>query len=228
MKIATAGGGLETGSFVVTVDHHHLVVKNFHSLKDKLNVTMSFNPKLMVCVTCNDNHVILPEGGGGGPVCIVMSDQNFCPFVPAKRGEKCMLVVRAEGRLLSDLESIFRDVFRNFCRLEVVLPPGSVVLIGSATQQMRRTISGSNNGLIAACGNGVTICPLVMVPLSGVKNMHTIEQLAELDSWIMSANLLHNVGLHDSRNLLWEVLCTSAIDYLEKGPTSMCTTCRSL
>ena len=36
----------------------------------------------------------------------------------------------------------------------------------------------------------------------------------------MTANLPRNVGLQDSRNLLWEVLCTSTSDYLEKGPTS--------
>ena len=59
-----------------------------------------------------------------------------------------------------------------------------------------------------------------MIPLSGVKSMRTIEQLADLDSWIMAANLPRNIGLPDSRNALWEVLCTSASDYLEKGPTS--------
>ena len=36
----------------------------------------------------------------------------------------------------------------------------------------------------------------------------------------MAANLARNIGLPDSRNALWEVLCTSASDYLEKGPTS--------
>ena len=81
-KVAAAGGGFETGSFVVNADNRHLAVQNFHSLKDKLNVSMSFDPKRMVCVTCNDNHVILPEGGGGGPVCIVLADQNFCAYVP--------------------------------------------------------------------------------------------------------------------------------------------------
>ena len=59
-----------------------------------------------------------------------------------------------------------------------------------------------------------------MIPLSGVKSTRTIEQLADLDSWIMAANLPRNIGLPDSRNALWEVLCTSASDYLEKGPTS--------
>ena len=59
-----------------------------------------------------------------------------------------------------------------------------------------------------------------MIPLSGVKSMRTIEQLADLDSWIMAANLLRNIGLPERRNPLWEVLCTSASDYLEKGLTS--------
>ena len=59
-----AGGGFETGSFVVAADNRHLAVQNFHSLKDKLNVSMSFEPKHMVCVTCDNNHVILPEGVG--------------------------------------------------------------------------------------------------------------------------------------------------------------------
>ena len=35
-----------------------------------------------------------------------------------------------------------------------------------------------------------------------------------------SVILRRNIGLPDSRNALWEVLCTSASDYLEKGPTS--------
>ena len=46
----------------------------------------------------------------------MLADQNFCAYVPANRGEKCMLVIRAEDGLLADLESIFKDVFRNYCR----------------------------------------------------------------------------------------------------------------
>ena len=61
-KVAVVGGGFETGSFVVAADNRHLAVQNFRSLKDKLNVSMSFEPKHMVCVTCDNNHVILPEG----------------------------------------------------------------------------------------------------------------------------------------------------------------------
>ena len=120
-----------------------------------------------------------------------------------------MLVIRVEDGLLSDLESIFRDVFRNFCRPEGVLPAGSVILIGSASHVSLLGLPTYvedyvrvNNSIIVSCGPGVTVCPLIMFPLSGVKNTLTIEQLADLDSWIMAANLPRNIGLPNSRNAL--------------------------
>ena len=70
---------------VVEGDGRHLDTQNFHSLKDKLNLSMSFDPKRMVCVTCPDEHVVL--GCENKPVCIVLSDHNFSPCVLASRGE---------------------------------------------------------------------------------------------------------------------------------------------
>ena len=90
---------------------------------------MSFDPNRMICVTCPDQHVLLKNGINGPPVCVVMSDQNFSPFGPASRDELCMLVITAEDDLLSDLESILHDVFRNFSKPLGALPAGSVVLL---------------------------------------------------------------------------------------------------
>ena len=115
----------------MTADGRHLNTQNFHSLKDKLNVSMSFEPKRMVCVTCTDEHTIF--GAAQQPVCVVLSDHNFRPYVPVSRGEYCMLVIRAEDGLLADLENIFRDVFRNYSKLLGCLPQGSVVLLGSTS-----------------------------------------------------------------------------------------------
>ena len=42
---------------------------------------------------------------------MLLSDHNISPFVPAGRGESCMLVITAEDRLLADLENIFKDEF---------------------------------------------------------------------------------------------------------------------
>ena len=188
---------------------------------------MSFDPKRMVCVTCNDNHVILPEGGGVdlSALCwlirtsVRMSRRTGVRNACWSSGPKtaCCRTWRVSSRMFSGTTAGRGGV----------LPAGSVILIGSASHVSLLGLATYaedyvrvNNNIIAACGNGVTVCPLVMVPLSSIKNTRTIEQLADLDSWIMSANLPRNIGLHDSRNALWEVLCTSASDYLEKGPAS--------
>ena len=54
--------GFSTGSLVVGGDSRHLAVQDYHSLKDKLNISMSFEPKAMVCVTCPEKHAVLNEG----------------------------------------------------------------------------------------------------------------------------------------------------------------------
>ena len=156
-KLAAVSQGYHTGSFIVESDARHLQVQNFHSLKDKLNVSMSFEPKGMICVSCNDSHAILSDSSDSAPVCVVLADQNFSPFVPAGRGEKCLLVVRVEDGLLSDLECVFKDVFRNFCRPLGYLPLGSVVLLGSISHLSLLGLSTyaeeyvrTNNSLISA------------------------------------------------------------------------------
>ena len=58
-KAVCQASGFTTGSMIVEGDGRHLVTQNFHSLKDKLNMSMSFDPKRMVCVTCSDEHVVL-------------------------------------------------------------------------------------------------------------------------------------------------------------------------
>ena len=55
--------GFSTGSLVVGGDSRHLAVQHYHSLKDKLNISMSFEPKAMVCVTCPEKHAVLNGGG---------------------------------------------------------------------------------------------------------------------------------------------------------------------
>ena len=105
----SSASSFHTGNLVVEGDSRHLSVQHYHSLKDKLNIAMSFDPKSMLCVTCPEKHVILSTL----PVCVVLSDHNFCPFITAKRGEMCMLVVRAEDGMLGDLEGVFKDVFRS-------------------------------------------------------------------------------------------------------------------
>ena len=215
--------GFSSGSLVVAGDSRHLAVQHFHSLKDKLNISMSFDPKAMVCVTCPDKHTVLSDSSK--PVCMVLSDHNFSPFVPANRGESCMMVIRAEDGLLGDLDGIFRDVFKDFMRPIGSLPQGSVVLIGSLSHLSLLGLSTYLEDLVRSCnmligltGPGVTICPTVSVPLAGISKVKTITELANLDSWLTSNKMAPNVCLPVSRNILWDTLTSSASNFVELGP----------
>ena len=113
-----------------------------------------------------------------------------------------MLVIRAEDGLLGDLEGIFRDVFKDYMRPIGSLPQGSVVLIGSLSHLSLLGLSTYLEDLVRSCnmligmtGPGVTICPIVTVPLAGISEIKTITELANLDSWLTSNKMAPNVFL---------------------------------
>ena len=47
-KSMSSASGFHTGNLVVEGDRRHLSVQHYHSLKDKLNIAMSFDPKSML------------------------------------------------------------------------------------------------------------------------------------------------------------------------------------
>ena len=122
---------------------------------DKLNVSMSLDPKRMVCVTCADKHTILGESQQ--PVCVILSDHNVSPYVPASRGENCMLVIRQEDGLQADLENIFRDVFRNCTKPLGSLLQGSVVLLGSTSHLSLLGLSAYTEDYVRCSGNLINL-----------------------------------------------------------------------
>ena len=224
-KPVSQSSGFSTGSLVVMADGRHLNTQNFHSLKDKLNVSISFEPRRMVCVTCTDKHTIL--GASLQPVCVVLSDHNFSLYVTASRSESCMLVISAEDGLLADLENIFRDVFQNYTKPLGSLPQGSVVLLGSTSHLSLLGLSAYTEDCVRCSGNlinlsgpAVTVCLLVQVQLSGVSSTKSIRDMANLDSWILSAKLPRNIVLSESRDKLWVTICSSASTFLGQSPPS--------
>ena len=77
---------------------------------------------------------------------------------------------------------------------------------------------GSCNMLNGMTGPGVTICPIVTVPLSGISETKTITDLANLNSWLTSNKMAPNICLTVSRNLLWDSLTSSASNFVDMGP----------
>ena len=136
-----------------------------------------------------------------------------------------MLVVRAKDGMLGDMEGIFRDVFRDHIRPEGALPQGSVILEGSLSHLLLLGLSAYVEDLVRCCnllislaGPGITICPLVPVPLSGISEIRTIVDLANFDSWLSSSKIAANIHLPSSRNIFWESLCSSSSSFVDMGP----------
>ena len=130
-KTGTGEGGVGYGSFEVKGDCRQLEVQNFHRLSDKLNVSLSVNPRDMVCIGCPEQHAFILPDSAGIPVCLNLSDQSFSPYIPAVMGKRCIGCVRVEDAKLPDLERIFREVFRSHTGDAGHLPRGSLVMVGS-------------------------------------------------------------------------------------------------
>ena len=127
--------------------------------------------------------------------------------------------------MLGDLEGIFRDVFRDYCKPVGSLPQGSVILLGSLSHLSVLGITSyvedlvrTTNCLINLTGLGVSVCPLVSIPLSSISDSTSIAQLANLDSWIMSNKMAPSISLPVSRDKLWDILCKSASTFVSQGP----------
>ena len=210
-KPVSIGCGYSSGSFELPSDERQQLVQNFHRVHDKINVSMSVDPKELVCLTCPEKHAFVKVGQAGLPVCIALTDQSFPPLITAKMSESCVAVLRVEDGKLSDLDLLFRDVFRKHVSPAGNLPHGSVVMVGSVThlslsglscyaEELVRTI----RSISVSAGNGTTVIPVIPMLLGGVTCPVLIRQLLDLDSWLLSSQLPSSLSLPSTRSLAWE------------------------
>ncbi len=68
----------------------------------------------------------------GKPLVVALSDQAFPPMLPTSRGD-CVLVIRVEDGLLSEIESRFFDYVFGCGLIDGGLPVGGVIMVGSVT-----------------------------------------------------------------------------------------------
>jgi hypothetical protein len=90
------------------------------------NISLSFDPATLTCVSCSSPHPILQTGAGGSPPIIVLSDQNFLPTLNG--GESCVSIIRLED---SSLEEIVDLTIEILDRSHV--PTGTIFLLCSAS-----------------------------------------------------------------------------------------------
>jgi hypothetical protein len=181
--------------------------------KCKQNITSSFDPRFLSCLTCNLEHPVLEAiGGSNTPVTLVLSDQSFPPAVEGGEGGNCLRIVRVEDGLLGEIADLALEMFPRG------LPDNSIVLLGSGSHLLRVGSSGYSrawvecNGKLARLGKSVQICPLPPI-LSGPNPGSIFRSIVELRCWVSSVFGTDARGLAE----LWDMTLSNT-----KSNTSTC------
>jgi hypothetical protein len=164
--------------------------------------SLSFSPQSWLCSSGPVRHPILKKsgsgtggrgepgrgGGGDGRVAIVLSDQNFPACLPAVSG-KCLVVIRQEDALLSDLGLLLaKTVGKDFA-----IPKGSVVLVGSLTHLLKQgevsyamASVRESKRFAGLFNNNVKTIPFIPIPLAGTDNPTLIRRMVDTSLWLES------------------------------------------
>jgi hypothetical protein len=100
------------------------------SYQKKKNISTSFDIGTLKCNTCvKGEHTALYRDGEAAchqPVCFVIADQNFPPFIPVDEEGECMRVICVEDGTLAEMADVLLEITIGFS-----IPSGSVVIISS-------------------------------------------------------------------------------------------------
>jgi hypothetical protein len=117
--------------FLISGDGRGFAVSNFHRTDVGRNISISATADFE-CLACGRAHSYKDSVAAGKPLVAVLSDQGFPPMILSGRGD-CVMVIRVEDGLLSEIESTFFDYVFGGGLTEGGLPVGSVIMIGSVT-----------------------------------------------------------------------------------------------
>ena len=143
------------------------------------NISLSFDPTTLSCITCPREHSILLAGKA---VCICVTDQNFVSNIAA--GKNCVSVARMEGGGLGELTDFVIELFDN-----QKFPAGSVICLGSAshlhkvgltvyTMDWNRCLD-----ILTKKIGGIQICPLIPIIKDDIPGSLATDLIA-LVSWL--------------------------------------------
>ena len=114
---------------------------------------------------------------------------------------------------IKELENVLYDRFKNFSKPPGVLPPRSVILVGSLAHLSRAGLNSYAPMLVETLtriagkmGPGINVLPYIPVPIGGVGSDTLVRDMIDLDCWIVSSGAGHNNCLPDSREVIWRIV----------------------
>jgi len=217
------GIGTAVGGFDVADDTRQFSVQNYHLVGQRRNVSSTVSmppiggPDPMGCLSCSESHSLTESLSKGTPIVIVLSDQAFPPVLPPVGDGRCVVIMRVEDCELKELEDVLYDRFKNYSKPHGVLPPGSVILVGSMAHLSRSGLNAYAPMLVETLtriagkmGPGISVMPYIPVPIGGVGSDTLVRDMIDLDCWILSTGAGHNSCLPDSREMFWRLVLDPA------------------
>jgi hypothetical protein len=114
---------------------------------------------------------------------------------------------------LWELEEVFTDRFKAFCKPHGNLPSGSVILVGSMSHLAKNGLNfyapklvETMTRLAGRVGPGINVIPLLPIPVGGIGSETLLRDMMDLDCWIVSTGAGQATGLPDSRDAFWRVV----------------------
>jgi hypothetical protein len=200
-------------------DTRQYSVQNYHVTVKKRNVsaTISMPPigkdDPMGCLSCPTPHSLAENLREGLPIVIFLTDQTFPPVLPPTGDGNCTVIIRVEDSELWELEEVFYDRFKSYCKPHGSLPSGSLVLVGSMSHLARNGLNHyapilveTMTRMAGKVGPGVNVIPFVPVPIGGIGSETLARDMMDLDSWIVSTGAGQATGLPDTRDAFWRIV----------------------
>jgi len=182
-------------SFRNTGDNRITKVREINNWAKKQNISISFDPKKFMCLTCPVSHPVGHVGSQRRPV-FALYDQCFPPMAAAAAGGGCLAVMRIEDGTLCELADLLIEHCRNRW-----LPNGTVVIMAAGGQMAREGTAAYASALVAAvnkvkkflpAGSFVAHGPLAFA--CGINDPATIRTAFEICHWQVTLDREGAVG----------------------------------
>jgi hypothetical protein len=135
------------------------------------------------------HHSIAESLREGQPTVIILSDQTFPPVLPPTGDGNCTVIIRVEDCELWELEEVFTDRLKAFCKPHGNLPSCSVILVESMSHLAKNGLNfyapllvKTMTRMAGKVGPGVKVIPLLPVPVGGIGSETLIRDMMDLDS----------------------------------------------
>jgi len=170
----------------------------YANLGKKQNISSTFDPGTLSCLTCSPTHAALENMSGTGcPITLILSDQT-CPPVVETEGS-CIRVIRVEDGSLGELSDLALEIFPHG------IPDNCVILLGSGTNLLRSGSAGyacawiEANKKLCSLSPSIKVCPLPPF-LTEISPGRIFSDVMELHCWFSTVYAADSRGLQEVWN----------------------------